>query len=333
MRSLKSMRRALHLAALALVSVAAQDVSANAPQKYPAEGQPIQIPVFDGDLIRQSVQMQPAMQQIAAPLAQAVSTGSGVVVALLDGGFDLRHEALAGRLLPAFDVLNGDCDAQDLGDGIVDNCVGHGTFVSSLILAVAPNAMIIPIRVLDDEGWGTANSVAAGVQYAVAHGAKIINMSLVVPDSNNVLRDALRSATSAGILVVGAAGNDAKAWQDDPNLASLVLAVGAVDGSNCLLPWSATGSLVNIYAPGDTIIGAIGATINGQPIPLNSYGFWSGTSFSTPFVSGGAALLFSAHPGMTSQQVVSRLTATVDISLNVQPWNRGRIDLGRALTQ
>jgi subtilisin family serine protease len=321
--------------ALVLAAAAALPVSAAPPGTRRAKGTPTQIPILDGDLGMQSVKEQFAAVQVGAPGAQAYSTGAGVVVAVLDGGFDLRHEALVGRLHPAgWDALDNDTDPQDLGngldddgDGVADALVGHGTFVASLVLAVAPDATILPVRVLDDEGWGTEQGVAAGVDHAVAHGARVINLSLVVPDASNVLIAALNRAADAGVVVVGAAGNDADSWQNDPNLSSRVLAFGAVDSFDVRAAWSSTGPHVDAYAPGQMVVGALGGAVP------DSYAYWSGTSFSTPFASGGVALLRSKHPGLTPAQVVDRVLSTVSPASDVFPLGRGRIDLALALEQ
>ena len=326
-------RNGLRLLALLLVAAAAQAAPGKVKAHGIVRGEPLQIPIMDGDMGPQDVSSQAALLQIAAPLAQTYSRGAGVTVAVLDGGFDLRHEALAGKLHPmGWDVIDGDADPQDLGNGIDDDLdmrtdalVGHGTFVSSIVLAVAPDARILPIRVLDDEGWGTEQGVALGVQHAMAQGARVINLSLVVPDASHVLRDMLRNAADAGIVVVGAGGNDPDEWHNDPSLSGRILAVGGVDAEDRLLPWSATGSQVDAYAPGAMIKGALGGAVP------DSYGWWSGTSFSAPFVSGGAALLVSQNPAILPQDVVTRLTSTVDPALDVWPTNRGRIDLGAAL--
>lgn len=329
--------------ALTLAAIAAQPADAFTRHHHPlrltahgkkiAKASPSQIPVLDSDLCRQSVSTQFAMLQVHAQQGMQYSTGAGVTVAVLDGGFDLRHEAVVNRILANdVDMLDFDGDSQDLGDGIdndldgyTDWVVGHGTFVSSLILAVAPDAMILPIRVLDDEGWGTEASVAAGVNYAVAHGAKVINLSLVVPDASHTLRNALRAAADAGCVVAGAAGNEPDVWYDDPMLAGRILCTGAVDSQDTLLPWSVTGSLVDLYAPGEMVVGALGGAIP------NSYARWSGTSFAVPFTSAAAALLASHNPTWTQQMIVDRIRTTCDPAVGVIPADHGRVNIGAAL--
>lgn len=298
-------------------------------------GTPNTIPQADDVLNRMSVITQFAMMQVGAPVARTVSQGAGVTVAVLDGGFDLRHEALAGRIHSAkWDTIDVDSDPQDLGNGIdgdndgrTDALVGHGTFTSSIILGVAPNAMILPIRVLDDEGYGTEEDVVEGIHLAIAQGAKVINLSLILPDASWSVKAALRLAHDLGVVVVGSAGYESTSWQNDPELANKVFAVGAVDSLDVLMPWSATGWRVDAYAPGNMIVGALGGAIP------NSYAYWSGTSFSTPFTSGGAALLVAVHPNWSVPQVIDKIRTTADPAFFVLPSWRGRINLGAALTQ
>src|SRR3954451_4102294 len=116
---------------------------------------------------------------IHADAAHSTSTGSGAVVAVIDTGVLASHEDLAGRLLPGHDFVQNDDTPQD------EN--GHGTHVTGIVAAdegngkgiegVAPGAMILPIRVLDKDGQGTTTAASKEVDYAVAHGANVINMS------------------------------------------------------------------------------------------------------------------------------------------------------------
>src|SRR5258706_16084593 len=95
---------------------------------------------------------------------------------------------------------------DDDGNGTADEFVGHGTHVSGIIVTEAPGVQIMPIRVLNSDGVGTYWEVAAGIRYAVDHGAKIINMSLSAPRLTPSLSDALNYAVVHGAIVVAAAG-------------------------------------------------------------------------------------------------------------------------------
>lgn len=300
---------------------------------YRARGAPTQIPTLDGDLEPRVIFEQPAMSRVRMGGAQAISRGAGKVVAVLDGGFDLRHECLQGRVHgQRFDFVEHDPDPQDLGngvdddeDGVTDLIVGHGTLTSSLILAAAPDATILPIRVLDDEGWGTPVWIVEAVNHAVAAGADVINMSLVIPVTTEAVRDAIRAALDAGVVVVSSAGNG-PTWQNDPLLASRMITVGATDGPCEKADFSVTGYYVHVYAPGVEIVGGLGGRAP------NDYAHWQGTSFSAPFVSATAAMLRSANPSLSPESVRSRLMENTAGNVDgASPSSRGELDAQRVL--
>src|SRR5215212_2392220 len=120
------------------------------------------------------------MDMLEADAAHAITTGEGVTVAVVDTGVQRSHEDLAGRLLQGHDFVDGDDDPTD-GDG-------HGTRVTGIIAAnannglgvigAAPAAKVLPVRVLDNNGSGSSEDVAKGIDYAVAQHAQVINLSL-----------------------------------------------------------------------------------------------------------------------------------------------------------
>src|SRR3954447_17789677 len=117
---------------------------------------------------------------IEADAAHATSTGTGATVAIIDSGIQADHPDLAGRIGPGYDAVDGDSTPQD-GDGhgshvagIVGAATGNGVGVES----VAPGAVLMPVRVLDNTGSGTADDAARGVDWAREHGADVINLSL-----------------------------------------------------------------------------------------------------------------------------------------------------------
>ena len=118
---------------------------------------------------------------------------------------------------------------DDDGDGRVDNDYGHGTFVASLVLAVAPDARILPIRALDDEGFGSASGVASAIVWAVDQGADVVNFSIDMTVESEALKEAIDYARDRGVVIVGAAGNAALSELQFPARFDRVLAVGAVD--------------------------------------------------------------------------------------------------------
>ena len=149
--------------------------------------------------------------------AWLVTRGAGVVVAVVDTGVAPAPD-LAGRLLPGWNVIDGSDAPAD------DN--GHGTHVAGTIAevegnglaeaGVAPEASILPVKVLDAEGTGSDADVAAGIVWAADHGARVVNLSLGGGESSTVLADAVVYARHRDVLIVAAAGNDGGAWGFPP---------------------------------------------------------------------------------------------------------------------
>ncbi len=263
-------------------------------------------------------------EQILADEVHDVVMGDKVLVAVLDSGFDLEHEDLVGSIgALGYDAIDDDYDPTDLGDGldndgdgITDRGVGHGTFVAGMVLRVAPSATILPIRVRDDEGFGTNEELLSGLEYAVLMGADVINLSLDTSHTKDAgLSSGLKKISELGITIVVSAGNEASdSWKDMPKLCwnEGTLTVGAVDGvdqiaefSNCLD--GSTGKVAHfVYAPGVDLIGPYSGDWE------DSYAVWSGTSFSTGLASGAAALLTELEPDWTGERIVTRLCETVD---------------------
>lgn len=254
-----------------------------------------------------------ALDTIGADAAHSTSTGSGAVVAVVDTGVLASHEDLAGRLLPGHDFVENDNTPQD------DN--GHGTHVSGIVAAdagngkgiegVAPGAMILPVRVLDKDGQGTTDNVAKGIDYAVAHHADVINLSLggdavtSVLGADDVYTKAVQNALDHGVVVIAAAGNDTAPFCEQPAVTGPLLCVGAIDRREMRTFYSSSGDLV---APGGS------ATLGGSSEDILStyndgqYEALAGTSQATPHVSGVAALLVSL--GLHGKAVTNRILAT-----------------------
>jgi subtilisin family serine protease len=283
---------------------------------------PTSIAVVDDDLMLSVVYADAELSpesQIDAPVAHFVATGKGVTIAVLDGGFNLNHPSIAHRLTGrGFDAVDGDEDAHDPGNGIdddrdgrIDNALGHGTFVSGMILDAAPDAMILPIRVRNDEGFGTNEVLTQGVKLAVAEGVQVMNLSLENADaSDKGLKRALSAAVRSGIVLVLSAGNDGHNWLSDIAYGTGRIAVGAVDAHDTIAPFSnyvlyETGGLMT-FAPGVDLYGPMGAPED------DSMGFWSGTSFSAGFVSGAVALHIQLNPDDDPQEVIAALKTAVD---------------------
>ncbi len=232
-----------------------------------------------------------------APLA----TGAGVVVAVLDTGATFTHPDLQGHYLTGYNAIDSMSLPWDVADGSTNNEVGHGTMVAGVIARLAPQAFIMPIRVLNGDGTGTLLALVKGIHYANTHGARILNMSFNCTTQSGSLNDALDEAETLGILVVAAAGNSNLPNGVLPAVSHGSLAVGAVEADNTKSPYSNYGSFVRVVAPGSFIRSTF---VDG------GYATWSGTSYSTPFVAAEAALMLSVAPSQTAEGLKSCIRST-----------------------
>ena len=237
--------------------------------------------------------------------------GAGVTVAVIDTGVDPNQPDLRGRLIDGVNMVNSEDPTSNYGDTSSDS---HGTSVATVIagypheegngsyygmIGLADQAKVMPIKIGNGATF-TDPSIIAGIQYAVSHGAQVINMSLGggYPDAS--VTDAIKTALADGVVVVAAAGNDAESGDGISPVADIpgVLDVGGVDSNGQRYSQSHYGADVSVAAPGNAIeVGLVGG----------KYGEVSGTSQAAPWVSAEAALLIAAHPGWTSGQVVSAI--------------------------
>jgi type VII secretion-associated serine protease mycosin len=242
------------------------------------------------------------LRYLKAVEANSVSAGSGVTVAVIDSGVS-SHPDLKGSVLSGVDLVGTG------GSGTTD-VSGHGTMMAGLIAAhgksesgaqgIAPESKILPIRVGKEDP--DQQKVGEAIDYAVAHGAKVINLS-VGGSLTPALIEAVAAAKAADVVMIAAAGNRATVGNSVTPLASEpgVVAVGAVDDTGKVPSFSVTGPEVDLVAPGVDIEG------------LNKGGeYWkvSGTSPAAAIVSGAAALVRSRYPGMSAEEVVERLEST-----------------------
>ena len=272
-----------------------------------------------------------ALRDARVPKAWRTSVGGAVTVAVLDTGMDMTHRDLAGNLwtnrneVPGNGVdddSNGfvdDVHGVDIvnGDGDPADGVGHGTAMAGVIggrgnngggiSGVAWRVRLMPVKVLPDEGFGTTATLVAGLRYALANGARVVNMSLNGADRSLALEEAIASAEAQGVLVVTSAGNDGADRDSVPSYpASIaspaILSVASSNRGGQLGYESAYGAnSVQIAAPGDNILST---DLRGR------YGTHSGTSLSAAYVSGAAALLASAKPAASGAQLRSALLAS-----------------------
>ncbi|MFD4029478.1 S8 family serine peptidase [Streptomyces sp. NPDC058637] len=284
--------------------------------------------------------------QIGAPAAWARSyDGTGVKIAVVDTGIDASHPDLTGRVVAARN-FSGSPDVLDR--------VGHGTHVASVAAGsgakdarfkgVAPGAQLINAKVLDDRGVGDDSGILAGVDWAVAQGADVINMSLGSPDTLGI--DPLEAqvnkiSAEKGILFAIAAGNSGsgRGTVASPGSADAALTVGAVDDDEQIADFSSVGPRTgdgavkpDITAPGVDITAAAAAGTPGQNPP--GYVSQSGTSMATPHVAGAAAILKQKNPTWTGAQIKAVLTGSAtDGSHSVFQQGAGRLTVDKAIDQ
>lgn len=243
--------------------------------------------------------------RVRAPEAWDVTLGSTAAkVAVLDTGLRKTHEEfVGGRVLQGRDVANGDNDPTD------DH--GHGTHVTGIALANTGNrrgiaglsqSTILPVKVLDENGGGTFSDVATGIRWAADQGAHAISMSLGTATNSATVRRAVEYAWSKGALLVAAAGNDGACGGCVlyPARYKEVIAVACTDANDARCWFSSQGPEVELAAPGYQILSTAHA---GDAAYLTK----SGTSMSTPHVSGVAALAKTLRPGLDNQQLRLRL--------------------------
>lgn len=232
-----------------------------------------------------------------------LSTGAGVIVALLDTGVSPNHPDLAGRLLPGFDVVNNSTTMSD------DN--GHGTAMAGLIAATGQNgagvvgvafgAQLLPIKVADAMGVASVADVAAGIDLAIQRGARIINLSLGTPVGSQALLDAVNRALAAGVVVVASAGNDPVHHEQFPAAYPGVVSATVLSPKGELGCEAVVAEGVDVGCPVEEVI---------STLPGDVYGFVGGTSAASAFASGVAALVIARHPNLTGAQVAQVLRAS-----------------------
>jgi subtilisin family serine protease len=278
----------------------------------------------------------PALPQGLKMQSSVCATGNAITVAVLDTGVDTTHPAIADNILDnrvnmleiSRDVSDAGNGIDDDGDGRVDEMVGHGTHVAGTVVQVAPDAQILPVKVLDSDGNGDTFSVMAGVVYAVEQGADVINLSLGSTWDSTALAWAVRYAEAQGVVVIAAAGNgDREAPVEYPASDAGAISVAATDGTGDKASYSNYNGMVDISAPGDNVASAY---------PGGVYATASGTSMSAPLVSGTAALMLERSPDMTPQSIHDRVVnAAAPLSLSNPVYDGkmggGELDVNAAL--
>jgi len=280
-----------------------------------------------------------------------VSIGSSdIVIAVVDSGVDANHPDLRGKIVDGYDFVDDDDSPDDLN--------GHGTHVAGIAAAATNNgngiagmdwrARIMPVKVMDYSGCGTASDLSDGITWASAQGALVINLSLGGQGYSKTLQEAINSAHEAGCLLVAAMGND----HDDnpiiyPAACDNVLAVAATTRDDTYASYSQYGDHCDIAAPGgqmsnlddpdgiySTMPTQSGTYLTGGECSLSTgYDYMQGTSMASSFVSGLAALIWAVKPAWTPDQIQTAIENTVT-DLGPVGWDEdyghGRIDADAA---
>ncbi|WP_343041876.1 S8 family peptidase [Streptomyces typhae] len=296
-----------------------------------------------------------SVRQIGADKAwKAGYDGEGVRIAVLDTGVDKTHDDLKDQVVGEKNFSASPDTADRVGHGthVASIAAGTGAESGGTYKGVAPGAEIISGKVLDDDGFGDDSGIVAGMEWAAAEGADVVNLSLGSPDSPGVdpLEETVdRLSAEKGVLFAVAAGNEGESGDStvgSPGSADAALTVGAVDKNDRLAPFSSVGPRVgdgavkpDVTAPGVAIAAAAapGSDIDtrpGTPHPAPGYLQLDGTSMATPHVAGAAAILKQRHPGWGAAELKGALTAsTKGGPYTAFQQGSGRVQVDAALSQ
>lgn len=298
-----------------------------------------------------------------------VRESPGIIIAVVDSGVQINHPDLASNIwvnkkekpgngidddkngfiddINGWDFINNVADpAPKFKEGYTEAGILHGTIIAGIAAASGNNAagiagitwkaQIMPLKVLDDKGEGNTTKVVKAIDYAVANGADIINLSFVGFGYSKSLDDAIKRAYDAGVIVVAAAGNEQADGEgylldetpmypvcNDGNGENRVVGVAATDTMDQKAPFSSYGSkCIDIAAPGlsafSTVVYSPNNKIGEQAFDKYYDGYWSGTSVAVPIVSGAIALIEAANPRLNRNQV---LKALYEYSDNISQLN------------
>lgn len=324
-----------------------------------------------------------------AQLRGSLGQGSAdVIIAVIDSGVDIDHPDLVGNIwtnpreipengidddrngyiddVHGWDFLTNTNDPKPKIDTTLDLTqtplgVHHGTIIAGLAAAVGNNqeglagvvwhSSILPLRVIRSDGSGEADQVARAMDYAVAQGARVINLSFVGDTNTSVLANAITRAERSGVLIVAAAGNQSRTDGSvhvfdldatplypicHDGLSNAVIGVTATDRDDRKSPFASFGThCIDVSAPGEDLI--VTRSTDPQFGPVRLYGSpVEGTSMSTALVSGSAALLKSLFPETSMKRIGEVLIATADPIDTLNPtfirrMGKGRINLERAV--
>ncbi|HLZ05536.1 MAG TPA: S8 family serine peptidase [Bradyrhizobium sp.] len=251
--------------------------------KVPAEGDPAQY----------------VLAKMRLPEAHTLARGTGIKVAVIDSGIDVRHRELAGSVIDSFDALGSSEGPHVHGTGIAGAIVAHARLMGS-----APAAQLIAIRAFSGTSNGAQSNsfvILKSLDYAFRKEARIINMSFAGP-KDPLIERGINAVAAKGITMVAAAGNGgAKSPPLYPAANPNVIAVSATDARDHLFAASNRGSYIALAAPGSDVF---------LPAPEEKYQVTSGTSFSAAFVSGAAALMLQRNLALKPEELRAILLRT-----------------------
>jgi subtilisin family serine protease len=283
---------------------------------------------------------QPANQLIRTSTTQSAYhvTGSGVTVAVIDTGVDPTNPVLKNLLVSGYDFTRntgGGSEKSDVStspdlsqaqtaqvnqrtvavldqrtvavlDGTSYSAFGHGTMTAGIVHLVAPQAKIMPLKSFNANGTGYDSDILRAIYYAVKNGARVINMSFDYSSYSPELANAIKYANKNGVVSVASAGNDGQQVAVYPGALPSVIDVASTSNSDIQSTFTNYGAPpVWIAAPGEGVV---------TTYPWGTYAAGWGTSFSTPFVSGTAALMLGANGDCTTSNVASGLAHARNIS-------------------
>jgi subtilisin family serine protease len=302
---------------------------------------------------------QSAATQIHLPDAHKLATGSGTI-AIIDTGVDTTHPALLGVLVPGYDFVHEVHDGSEWSDvpGLEQSVAailetyytvqlnqsvaaileggsypapplpeffGHGTMVAGLIHLTAPTSKIMPLKAFTSDGYTTFYDICRAIYYAADHGAKVINLSFASLTPSKELYNALRFAARKGVIAFAAVGNGALSTDTYPVYPAdytPAFGIGSTSPGDHRSSFSNYGEDVTIGAPGEALL---------TTYPGGIYAMVWGTSFSTAWATGSAALFLQRDSDLTTEDVKSALSSGAWKLKASEGMGFGRIDLYNSL--
>jgi len=305
-----------------------------------------------------------SLPMLSLPATWGVSTGDGVVVAIIDSGIDFQHEDLDANinLTDGFDFISdlesaGDGDGPD-SDPQDEGSTFHGTHVAGIVAAEGNNALgiigvayesnIMPLRALGVNDQGSNADIANAISYAaglepnsngqfVAQKADIINMSFGTTDEPKAVKEAIDSAIQEGVIFVAAAGNESSDEKFYPAAYSNVISVSSVTDQKARSSFSNFGSTINVAAPGGT--GPGDPLLDGyrdgilSTVAASNYLELAGTSMAAPHMAGVTALMKQVNPTLDQAAIMFALSSgelTQDIGSS-ESFGSGLINAAKAV--